>query len=376
MSTSRGVTNCDRPFTVVVVGAGGNIGSHLVRHLGRMPAIGRVTLIDRDVYEAANLRSQDITPAAVGKSKAMVQARCLRQVNPALPVQAISAAIEDVPLGALRADVLLACLDSKGARRVVNQAAWRLGIPWIDAGVEPGGLLVRVEAYVPNAEAPCIECGWDDEDYGALATNYPCHGTTEAPVTAAPSCLGALAASLQAIECLKLLSGKPHQVAIARQILIDGAHHRHYATRLIRNPRCRFDHQIWNIASAPRVWRSMTIGQILKLEGSTDGGKGTAAMTVDGKAFVRALVCTQCGTVKRTLRLEGRLWPSECRCAACGGERAPVGFEMVAQLDCKALGMKLLSRSLRAVGIKTGDVITITSRSDEDQHFVIDDAQL
>src|SRR6185295_15243005 len=37
--------------TVVVVGAGGNIGSHAVPHLGRMAGVRRVVLIDRDVYE-------------------------------------------------------------------------------------------------------------------------------------------------------------------------------------------------------------------------------------------------------------------------------------------------------------------------------------
>ena len=37
------------PPAVVIVGLG-NIGSHLVRHIGRMDGVGRVTLVDRNVY--------------------------------------------------------------------------------------------------------------------------------------------------------------------------------------------------------------------------------------------------------------------------------------------------------------------------------------
>ena len=88
--------------TLVVVGAGGNIGSHLVPHLGRMARVGRVVLIDRDAYEPANLTSQDITPRDIGRPKALVQARRLRAINPALEVAAVVGAVEDQPLGLLR----------------------------------------------------------------------------------------------------------------------------------------------------------------------------------------------------------------------------------------------------------------------------------
>ena len=57
---------------VVVVGCGGNIGASLIPHLARMSEVNRVTLIDRDVYEPANLRTQDIVPSDVGKAKALV----------------------------------------------------------------------------------------------------------------------------------------------------------------------------------------------------------------------------------------------------------------------------------------------------------------
>lgn len=57
---------------VVVVGAGGNIGSHLVPSLARLTAVACITLIDRDIYEEANLRSQNITARDLDKAKATV----------------------------------------------------------------------------------------------------------------------------------------------------------------------------------------------------------------------------------------------------------------------------------------------------------------
>ena len=44
---------------VIVIGVGA-IGSHLVPHLARSPRVSRVTLIDRDRYETANLGGQQI----------------------------------------------------------------------------------------------------------------------------------------------------------------------------------------------------------------------------------------------------------------------------------------------------------------------------
>ena len=90
--------------SITLVGAGGNIGSHLVPHLGRMPGIGRVTLVDRDIYEKRNLISQDILPGDVGSDKALVQAHRLSAINPNLHVIPVVGAVENMPLGSLRAD--------------------------------------------------------------------------------------------------------------------------------------------------------------------------------------------------------------------------------------------------------------------------------
>ena len=54
-----------------------------------MQGVGYMVLIDHDVYEERNLISQDIASANLGRSKAQLQARRLRRINPALEVHPI-----------------------------------------------------------------------------------------------------------------------------------------------------------------------------------------------------------------------------------------------------------------------------------------------
>ena len=69
--------------------------------------------------------------SALGKSKAQVQAKRARAINPGLVAEGIHLPVEGVPLGELRVDLIACCLDSRVSRQYVNQAAWRI----FDAGL-------------------------------------------------------------------------------------------------------------------------------------------------------------------------------------------------------------------------------------------------
>jgi adenylyltransferase/sulfurtransferase len=363
--------------SIVVIGCGGNIGSHLVPHLARMPQVARVTLIDRDVYEEANLLTQAITTRDVGRRKAAVQARRLSRINPALSIKAIAETVERVPLGLLRADVILACLDTKRARQYVNQAAWRLGVPWIDTGVEAGNLLARVNVYVPGDERPCLECAWDEQDYSALEQAYPCAGfAAQTFRTNAPSSLGALAASLQAIECEKVLSGHLEHAAVGQQVLIGAAHHKHYVTAYRRNPECRFDgHETWSIKRLNRRPQDLTVRQALELGHTADSVNTQVGLRVEGDPFVRKLSCAGCGQTRRLLRLQSRLRAADSACGRCGQRMFAAGFDLSERLAAVALTGRLLNRSLHSLGFRQGDVFGVGSRARE-MHFEIDVEQV
>ena len=274
-------------MSYVVVAGAGTIGSHVLPHLARMRGVSTVTIIDRDRYESANVAAQNIRPADVGRSKAQIQARRLKQINPSLETRAVHAPVEEVPLGCFRADVVLACLDSRAARMTVNQAASRLGVPWIDAGIDAGGLLARVQVFIPSDAAPCLECAWDDQDYALVEQAYPCQQRDVPPATGAPSSLGALAASLQAIECEKLLSGDRGQLLAGRDVMIDARHHRHFVTTFQRNAECRMpDHKGWQIRRCNMDPASTTLAELIAtaglLFGSTDAVRLGVARSVAG----------------------------------------------------------------------------------------------
>jgi len=357
--------------TITVVGASGNIGSHLVPHLGRMPGVRRVTLVDRDVYEQKNLASQDITRRDVGRPKAVVQARRLRRINPALAVTAVVEAVENVPLGLLRGDVLLACLDSRAARRTVNLSTWRLGLPWIDAGVHAEDLLARVNVYLPGPGQPCLECAWDDRVYATLEQAYPCAGQDAPPATNAPSGLGALAASLQALECQKLLAGAHAELAVGQQVTISALAHRHYVTRFTPNAACRFDHDVWEIAPLARRPAQLTVDRVLALGRGPDGADAALRLHVPHQLFARALVCPACGHRREVaLHLLGRLGVAERACAECGQQMRPGAADMIEWLTAADLPPAVQAASLRRLGFRRGDVLTVAGGA-RTAHFQI-----
>jgi molybdopterin/thiamine biosynthesis adenylyltransferase len=345
---------------LVLVGAGGNIGSHLAPHLARIPGVDLITLIDSGAYEAKDVWGQDITPRDVGKWKALVQARRLRAINPNLQVRAITEPIERVPLGLLRADVILSGLDSRRARQVLNEAAWHLNVPWIDAGVDGANLLVRANVYRPGDGSPCLECGWSQQDYEQLEQSYPCRGNAVKPAaTNAPSALGALAASLEALECRKLLSGLTDRLLVSREVMLDASFHKHYVTSCVRNAQCRFDHLIWEVQELPGG-ADLGLRDVLAMDAAASGQDvARACLRVAGSHFVQALSCAACRSKKRLLRLEASLRPGDLKCGHCGGAMVVMGFDRLDGLDAGRLTAHVLGRSLRSLGVRERDVVCV-----------------
>lgn len=344
---------------VAVIGAGGNIGSQLVPHLGRMLESGSVLLIDPDIYEQRNLVSQSIFPSDVGRSKAVVQQARLRRVAPHLAVEAHARPVQAVPLGLLRAGCLVACLDSRVSRMHVNEIAWRMGIPWIDTAVDASGLLARVNLYVPGVDTPCLECAWNDDDYKALEQTVSClPKEVSTKPTNAPASLGAVAAAYAASECAKVLRGEWEHAASGRQVLLDLRHHQQFVTRFRRNPRCRFDHAVWQISSLPVVPQRITLRQLHRLLSDFVGGD-VAAIRVAGNRFSHNLACSKCGLRStQGICLPSRNTRRWRACRACHEPLAPVGFDSVDWLMFGALSQHDWRRSAGSVGLRNGDVVT------------------
>ena len=345
--------------SVVVVGLG-NIGACAAALVARSCGVQHLTVVDRDVYEVKNLASQDIVPEHVGRAKALVQGERLCGINPALRVTAVVEDVAHAPLGLLRGTVLLAGLDSRRARQSVSQAAWRLGMPWIDAGVRADGSLARINVYRPGDDEACLECAWDQRDYDLIEQTAPCLGALPAPAaTNAPASLGALAAALQVLECQKVLAGDWARVAAGRQVLIDAASHRHFVTSIRRTPMCRFDHRVWQIERVAASVRDLRIGAVLRLAPG-----GCAGLRIDGQAFVRALVCPRCGVRQaRSWGLSGRLG-AERICPQCRRPMLAPGEDTRVWLVAADVSPERLDDPLCSLGVRDGDVVSVGDAGD------------
>jgi molybdopterin/thiamine biosynthesis adenylyltransferase len=337
---------------VVVVGAGA-IGSFAIYLVARVPGVARITLVDPDRYTESNLRGQNIFRCDLGEFKVAVHACRLRAAFPRIAVTAIPMPVGEVPIGLLRADLILACVDSRLARQTINFVASRLGVPWIDSGVLESEKLARVNIYAPGVSSPCLECAWGENDYALIEAEYPCGAPGAAVASSDTSAeLASLAASLLAIECSKMLSGDEQHAAIGRQVTVDARTHRMISTVFRRNPDCRFCHGSWESVPLRRSLRRFSVSDALAVMGR---------VSVPGHRFVRSTVCPQC-----SIRVEGlRLDRPQARCRECGARMIAPSFDaMLAQLD-SSLPQEDQGRSLAQIGLCHGDVVCGTEKQFE-----------
>ncbi len=371
---------------VLVVGAGGNIGSSVVRHVARIPEVAYLTLIDRDHYEAGNLAGQDIVPTDIGRAKAVVQRERATAIRPDLLVSAIVADLETLPMGVFDCDLILACLDSPSARQGVNRLAWRLGVPWLDAGVSADGLLARVDSFRPGPGAACLECSWTERHYQVLEQAYLCTPETgvrgpsaegapppQAPPTGAPSALGGMAASIQALEAGMLLGGSAEGLKPGSQIVLSAAHHRFHRTTRPVNPQCRFDHSDWQVECLDFNPSSRTLKELLEWGRSrlSPAGSGSVEVRCDGMRFARRLICSGCGGTRPILRLiPGPLGTeagkeADAQCSTCGGKMNLTGWGVVDRFfECDAAPDEL-DRTLEKVGIRPLEIVSLRIPEDD-----------
>lgn len=354
--------------SVVVVGLG-NIGSHVIPAISRLPGLQQVTLVDMDSYEPANLVSQAIQPGDVGRAKVLVQARRLRHLNPHLHVRTLHSHVADVPLTLLQADVIVAGLDSLEARIHVNEIAWRLGVCWLDGGVAPDQQLVRVTGYVPGTDGPCLECSLDDGDYQGMGKRHLCSaGDRGVTSTNGSARLGALAASLLALECEKILADDREHALLGRQVVLDSVHHRHIVTSFRRNACCRFDHRVWITKPLSGLPARASVQELVDAVRHTLGtGIIPSSLDVPGRPLARALRCPRCGHTRQRLHL---LAHATLLCPACGAAALRAAqSDLITDLT-EVLAPKIRRKSIRSVGFCPGDIIA-TTVADAVHHLVI-----
>ena len=191
----------------VIVGCGalGSVQAELLARAG----VGRLTVIDRDFVERANLQRQVLftdEDAEAATPKAVAGERALSAINPEIRIRGV---VDDLHAGTAEdllagADVVCDGTDNFETRYLVNDWAVRENVPWVYAGViGTGGLVMPI---VPR-ETACLACVFE----------------TPPPAGSLPTCetagvLGPVAvviAGIQTVETIKLLVG-------ARDLLLPG----------------------------------------------------------------------------------------------------------------------------------------------------------
>lgn len=185
---------------VAILGIGA-LGTHTADALTRA-GVGFIRLVDRDVPELSNLQRQvlfDADDVSNGIPKAAAAAERLRAVNPEIQIEPVVTDINPTNIEQLIGDVdlIIDGSDNFELRYLLNDAAVKLGKPWLYGGViSTHGMSMIIRP----GESPCLRCIFPDA---------PAPG--DAPTCDTAGVLGpavAMVAAIQSSEAIKFLSGR------------------------------------------------------------------------------------------------------------------------------------------------------------------------
>ncbi|MFG6114332.1 ThiF family adenylyltransferase [Halobacillus sp. MO56] len=144
--------------TVLVAGAGA-LGTVASNHLVRA-GVGHIRIVDRDFVEYSNLQRQMLYTEQDAKDmlpKAVAAENRLKEINPEVTVEGLVADITSENIEKLMdgVDVVIDGTDNFSTRYLLNDASFKLGIPFAYGGaVSSRGMT----AFFVPGETPCLRC--------------------------------------------------------------------------------------------------------------------------------------------------------------------------------------------------------------------------
>jgi adenylyltransferase/sulfurtransferase len=184
---------------VLIIGCGA-IGTAQANALVRA-GVGRLRIIDRDYVEESNLQRQllfDEADAAENLPKAVAAERHLRGLNSDVAVEGVIADVDSLNIEGLARgfDLILDGTDNFETRFLINDAAVKLGIPWI-YGAVVGSYAATLTVW--PSRGPCLACIFPERPKG-LQETCDTAGVISPAV--------AWAAAIQVAEAFKILTGR------------------------------------------------------------------------------------------------------------------------------------------------------------------------
>jgi adenylyltransferase/sulfurtransferase len=216
-----------RKARVLIVGLGG-LGCPAALYLAAA-GVGTLVLADADAVELSNLQRQIAhTSARIGCNKAESAAQLLREINPHTQLEIVPERLagESLRESVAGVDAVLDCSDNFTTRFALNAAAVAAKVPLIcAAAIRMEGQLSVFDAR--RTDSPCYRCLYDD----ASELDQSCaQNGVLAPL------VGVLG-TLQALECLKVLSGMGTPL-VGKLLLFDALRLQFRELKLRRNPQC------------------------------------------------------------------------------------------------------------------------------------------
>lgn len=207
---------------IVIAGIGG-LGCASATYL-TAAGVGHITIVDFDTVELPDLNRQVLYwEEDIGEKKVVVAQRKLSKLNPAVEINPLFARITEENVSSIinGAHLVVDGLDNLTIRLVVNSACIKHKIPYIYGGVSRfRGMITTI---IPG-KTPCLACGYPESTERGGG-----HGVL--------GVVPALIANLQALEAIKLLTGRDPSLA-GRLLLFHGEDAGFRAFDLERNESC------------------------------------------------------------------------------------------------------------------------------------------
>jgi adenylyltransferase/sulfurtransferase len=293
-----------------------------------------------------------------GRGKAEVAAERARGLFPGMRTQACDGNIVyDLGLGVYRwADVVLGGLDNREARVAINQAAAKVGKPWIDGAIER---LEGVARVFDPASGPCYECTMSEVDWKMLAARRSCALLSRdememgrVPTTPTTS---SVIAGIQAQEAVKLLHGLPTMAG--KGFVFDGTNHDSYLVTYGRMEDCPSHDAMSRIEELPWSIGATTAGQFLE---RVRNDLGPSAVIESNQDLLASLQCSGCHETTPWYGSLGKVTEAEGRCPKCGAPRTPRMYHTIGDDGA-------LDKTLYELGVPLWDILA--GRSGDEQRF-------
>lgn len=337
---------------VMVVGAGA-LGNEILKNLALL-GIGHIFVVDFDSIENTNLsRSVLYRQRDEGSSKAETAARAVEEINPDCRVTWINGNVAwDVGLGWFRRmDVVVGGLDNREARLAINQACWRVGVPWVDGAIEVLFGVARV--FVPPYSA-CYECTMTEQDYRLLNMRRSCallsrEEMLAGKVPTTPT-ISSIIGGIQVQEAVKLIHNRADLPTLAgKGYFFNGLIHDSYVVEYQYKEDCPSHESFEKIIELDNQVANTTAAEMLDIARKQLGPEAIIDLH---RELVLTFKCEKCQIEEQVYKLLGQLSEKEARCPGCGEIRMPRMTHIIQGNE------DFLLRPLSRLGVPPLDIIS------------------